>query len=245
MLRIVIFDTGWGGELVADYLENELSVVEIIRVIDQRHAADGYNSAKEAVQSAKTQLHDYIGKTDLIVLGGYTVSLALDELTRLYPDQAFVGMGINYYRVLKTSCPAQNVAILLDKTARHEALIEEIRHQLPESLLFIPDCSNWDKLIDDGEMNTEILRRELAPHFQLMPAKKGSKLVNETASVSLNAKPVRVDTVLLLDTHYFDIKDELEELFGYHARVMDFRQKLLHDVCFTLGLLGVDGGRSH
>lgn len=51
----------------------------------------------------------------------------------------------------------------------------------------------------------------------------------------------RTDVVLLLDTHFWDIKTELEHLFGYGTRVLDFRQKLLHDVCRELGLRGVDG----
>ncbi len=39
MLRIVVFfDSGWGGELVARYLEQELEIVEVIRVIDWGHA---------------------------------------------------------------------------------------------------------------------------------------------------------------------------------------------------------------
>ena len=38
MLKIVVFDGGWGGELVADYLAEELQTIEIERVIDWKHA---------------------------------------------------------------------------------------------------------------------------------------------------------------------------------------------------------------
>ena len=34
MLKIVVFDGGYGGEFFADKLKEELPVVEIIRVID-------------------------------------------------------------------------------------------------------------------------------------------------------------------------------------------------------------------
>ena len=38
MLKVVVFDSGYGGELFADYLEEELPLVDIVRVIDWRNA---------------------------------------------------------------------------------------------------------------------------------------------------------------------------------------------------------------
>lgn len=55
---------------------------------------------------------------------------------------------------------------------------------------------------------------------------------------------LRPDVVLLLNTHFWDIKLELEGLFGYKVRVLDFREKLLHDVCAALKLRGVHGKRA-
>lgn len=47
--------------------------------------------------------------------------------------------------------------------------------------------------------------------------------------------------VYLLGTHFWTIKRDLQEIFGYRVMVMDFRRKLLHDVCLALKLRGVDG----
>lgn len=38
MLKIVVFDSGYGGELLADYLEDALPVIDIVRAIDWREA---------------------------------------------------------------------------------------------------------------------------------------------------------------------------------------------------------------
>ena len=38
MLKIVVLDSGFGGELFADKLNDQLSIVEVIRVIDWRNA---------------------------------------------------------------------------------------------------------------------------------------------------------------------------------------------------------------
>ena len=46
MLKIVVFDSGYGGELFADYLENELPVTDIIRVVDWRNADKMQHNAR-------------------------------------------------------------------------------------------------------------------------------------------------------------------------------------------------------
>ena len=40
MLRVVVYGRGRGGEAVAEYLEEELGVVEVVRVIDWSPAVE-------------------------------------------------------------------------------------------------------------------------------------------------------------------------------------------------------------
>lgn len=47
--------------------------------------------------------------------------------------------------------------------------------------------------------------------------------------------------VYLLGTHFWNVEDDLQEIFGYGTLVVDFRRKLLHDVCLALRLRGLDG----
>ena len=48
MLKIVVFDSGFGGELFADIIEEELPVVEVIRVIDWRNAKELQNNPRKS-----------------------------------------------------------------------------------------------------------------------------------------------------------------------------------------------------
>ncbi len=237
MLKVVVFDLGWGGELVANYLDEEIGVLEIVRVIDWHDAHKSDYDASELCKIAERQLQRYLGKVDLIVLGGYTVSIALDYLRKHYPEQKFVGMGINYYRVLKTRCSPDNVAILANKTLINHATCQEIRDSLPLAKIIIPDCSGWEELIDVGDMSLDVLWSELGEHFRLCKLPRRSVPPN-------NAELLRPDTLLILNTHFWEIKADLERMFGYQVRILDFRQKLLHDVCAALSLRGVDGCRS-
>lgn len=306
MLKIVVFDGGWGGEVVTNYLSSELETICVTKVIDWQNAPYEDKDLSQIRQWTEQNLKPYIGTTDLIVLGGYTVSTALEYLRRQYPMQRFVGMGINYYRVKKSRCFPTYVTLLGNSKLLEDLVYEEVRQKMPGSTIICPDCSGWDNLIDAGEMSEEVLRTELQETFILSSTKQhrcqlsssttqpsmwlsrkaptplqlqianflsrtsvqtqtantfSTALCSSSASeckvsADTNRNDVmgscasqtqdeferfRTDVVLLLDTHFWDIKIELENLFGYNTRVLDFRQKLLHDVCLALNLRGVDG----
>lgn len=266
MLKIVVFDGGCGGEAVAEFLAEELQVVEIIPVIDWNHAPYDNQDSCEICRLADMSLRKYIGKVDLIVLGGYVASMALEFLQERYAEQKFVGMGVNYYRILKSKAYPERITVMLNGQLIKAKLCEELQENLPFSTLAIPDCSKWDTLTNMYEkISVEMLREDLEDYFELRP-KSNRELARERAAarsapmISKLAQEKRVkdanlresaakrliqsDVVLILNTNYWNFKEELEYVFGYRARVLDFRQKLLHDVCATLGLLGVDGERS-
>ena len=298
MLKVVVFDSGWGGELVADFLMEELTTVEVVRVIDWAHAPYCGKSVAEICELVDTALQRYIGEVDLIILGGYAVSLALEFLCEKYPRQKFVGMEVNYDLILRSRKFPGQVALLMDRLADEAKLRQELRAALPYSTLIIPDCTGWEELINENTMTTEVLRQDLGRDFVLAPARKWRRIVayaggsldmiaakvavknSEAADVKQQAlrkailnftqaaevakleenaiaedivaqeltlerrNNLRPDVILLLNTHFWEIKLELEELFGYKVRIIDFREKLLHDVCAALKLRGVHGRRA-
>lgn len=301
MLKVVVFDGGWGGELVADYLSRELKTIEIVRVIDWDNAPYDDKTLPEIERLSRKNLDNYIGKVDLIVLGGYAVSLALRTLKQKFPEQKFVGMGINYQSILKSRNFPSQVAILVDGIMIESTVCEEIRQNLPYSTIIAPDCSGWEDLINIDEMSQEVLHAELQDYFQVKQLeqikanrfrKTGRKKVRAAeadlplievlrrrqqehdkklktmAAMEENGaayghepaagfgaaqeRPINQyayapedkilpDVILLLNTHFWEIRPEIEALFGYKTRVLDFRQKLLHDTCLALSLRGVDG----
>ena len=75
MLKIVVFDGGYGGEIFADYLQENLPIVETIRVIDWRNAEKILLKAKDARRVADAALRPYIGKVDLIIFANYLITI--------------------------------------------------------------------------------------------------------------------------------------------------------------------------
>lgn len=297
--KIVVFDSGWGGELVADYLTQELGVVEVVRVIDWSHQV--YNGVTLNIEAAAKCLAPYAGKVDLIVLAGYTVGMMLWALRRLYPEQNFVAPTINYDKMLRARQYPEKVAVLMSDTLKKSTMFQELREKLPYSTLILPECANWEDLIDSNLMTREVVRTELAWDFELCGERSrravakarsprvhstqfspleilsekslekralmkaiqnfGSaaeqvereedeavaKVVQEQREVlaaDTGRRRMRPDLVLLLNTHFWEIKPEIERSLGWQTRVLDFRETLLRDVCTALKLKGVDGKRS-
>lgn len=269
MLKIVVFDGGVGGEIIADFLEKELGVMEIIRVIDWAHAPYEGKTLTEICQLADACLAKHMNKVDLIVLAGYTVTLALDYLKTRYAHQRIVGVGVNFYRVLKSGKYPDRITAVMSQNLIDTPFCQEMRQKLPCSTFAIPDSSGWEEQANAGDLCPAVLRNDLEAYFELRPpiifkeeklsrrpllevirAQKTS-LRNSTPQLSPPRYPVAedfklipTDVVLLLNTNFWDLKPAFEEVFGYKVRVLDFRKKLLHDVCLALDLLGVDGERS-
>lgn len=262
MLKIVVFDGGCGGENVANYLGKELGVVEVVRAIDSRSNVYESKNLAAVCTSVERRLKPYIGDVDLIVLGGYTVSAALKHLQRKYPQQKFVGVGVNYYRIFSSTIYPRRITAMMNEKLIESELCNELRENLPYSTLAVPDFSGWEYLAKYGRLTPAVMREDLENYFELRPksnrqiaaertaAKKSrsilEKIASEKQQTKEEPKPALIpsDVVLLLNTCLWGVKEELEYIFGYKARVLDFRQKLLHDTCIALGLKGADGERS-
>ena len=223
MLKVVVFDSGWGGELVADYIEEELAVVEVTRVIDWKNAPYSNKNKRQICALSEEALKPYLGKVDVIVLAGYVIStMSLEYLSKKYPKQKFVGMRLDVKRFLRHSDYHQ-IMVLASSTTFVSGWYQKVRMNLEKSGIKIIELeeNHWIKLIDDGEMNSEILEHDLY-----------SRLDNET------------EAIFLADTHFWDIKDDLEEDYKWRGRVLDERQFVLHDLCLELGFKGLDGKRA-
>lgn len=265
MLKIVVFDGGMGGEAVADYLDQELQIVEIIRVIDWEHAPYDGKSTTAICKLAESQLAPYFNKVDLIVLGGYAAAQGIDYLRTSYPDQKFVSVGVNYHRILRATIYPDRITAIMNNTLIDTEFCQTLRENLPFSTLSVPDSTGWERLTNIGELSAELLHKELGAYFEVCPKlpkrrndpdnqktlleeiidrKKQDQYLQPPVEIWPAEKRIHSDVVLLLNTNFWNLKPVVEEVFGYKVRVLDFRQKLLHDTCATLGLRGVHGDRS-
>jgi len=190
MKKIVIFDGGFGGELFADYFEQELPVVEVIRVIDWRHANQILKSVKDARKAALEALRPYLGTVDLIIFANHLLTLtSLDYFRRKFKNQKFSGLPI-----IKP-VNSDKTLILTTKAVRETLADYTFRHHLNGTVKEIV-LDSWPNLIDDGELTEDQMRKDLASVLDFHP-----------------------DTIVLENTTFVDIRKELHRIIGHNLTI--------------------------
>jgi glutamate racemase len=212
--KVVVFDGGFGGELFADYVERELAVIDVIRVIAWRELEPLTKRPKDARRIAEEALAPYIGKVSLIVFANHLLStFDLKYFKQKYPRQQFLGF----------SFPQTNTkrALILATKALHGSLAyHNIVHKMRAKIQTI-DCDDWVPLVDDAELTKERIERDLARFKKFKP-----------------------ESILLAHTNFKDIRAPLIRFFGAHTIIEDGFKDTFRNLCDALGFRGLDGRKS-
>lgn len=210
MLKIVVFDSGYGGEFFADRLEATLPVVEVIRVIAWRHAEAFLKNPRKARKLTKDALKPYIGKVDLIVFANHLLSAtSLGYFKRKYKNQKFLGLKLKQ----PDSFIKRRTIILttkaLTKTFSYYKFVLRLRRK--HHTLTLDD---WPTKIDDGTLS----KKEIAD--------------------TIKAKSAPPEEVILACSQFEDIKKDLKRIYGRNLRIYDSFDGTLHDINKSLRIRG-------
>lgn len=215
MLKVVVFDSGYGGELFADYLGEELPVIEIIRVIDWRNADKILENPHSARKVAESSLRPFINKVDLIIFANFLLTAtSLKYFKRKYKSQKFIGINLEE----PSTFIKHDVLILttkaMTKTINHYNFIVHLKRKVK----VIP-LDSWPQKIDDGELTPPEIKEAIA-----------HRLIKES-----NFLPKEI---ILGCTHFYDIKSELNDAFGYNIKIYDGFSKTAQNAFKALKIRG-------
>ena len=213
MLKIVVLDSGYGGELFADELKENLCA-DIIRVIDWRNADKYLHNKREARHTAEEALRPYLGKVDLIVIANFFLSISsLKFFRRKYKNQRFVGLN---FTMPSTFIDRNTIILTTTAVCRtinyHNYLFRLRRHTLTATL------DDWPQKIDDG-----ILAREE---------------IEEILVELIVTKRFFPKEIILACSQFNDIKQDLRDIFKNNIKIHDSFADLYHDTCTTLRIRG-------
>lgn len=219
MLKVVVFDSGYGGEFFADKLKEELPILDIIRVIDWRHARNYQKSVRSARRAAKTALAPYLEQVDLIIFANHFLSISsLGYFKRKYPMQKFLGLNLTYP---DTFIP-RDVLILatsaVTKTPRYHLFRLRLRFKRKFRDLTL---DNWPTRIDDGDLTSEE--------------------VEDTLASFLFRENFRPKEVVLACSQFYDIKGDLRDLLGHNLKIYDSFSDAIRRTTKVLGIRGGTG----
>lgn len=213
MLKVVVFDSGYGGESFADYLQENLPIIEIIRVIDWRNSEAIISKAKLARQIAEEALRPYIGRVDLVIFANHLLTItSLRYFRRKYNEQKFLGMGLKFPE--KSS--GQGTTVLTTRAVAKTINYHNFLYRLKgKTKTITPD--DWVIKIDDGELTQ-----------------------SEISDVFLNAGISREQNsdIVLACSQFNDIKPELINYFNGNIKIYDSFEDTLRQACKKLNIRG-------
>ena len=214
MSKIVVFDCGYGGEFFADRFEENIPVVDIIRVIDWRHAEKYLNSTKDSRVLAEAALRPYINKVDLIILANHLLSItSLKYFKRKYPKQQFIGFSLKGPETFIQRDTLVITTKAVTRTMEYHGFIFRLKRKIKTITV-----DTWPLKIDDGELtDDEIL---------------------ETISNFSKKKHIRPEEIILGNAQLEDITPNLRKLFGHNLKIYSSFDDTIREACKLLRIRG-------
>lgn len=220
MLKVVVFDCGYGGEFFADKLAEELPILDIIRVVDWRHAADIQSNPRLARKYTEQALRPYIGRAELIIFANhFLTATSLKYFRRKYKDQKFIGL-----RLKRPNSPIKRDTLILatkaiTRTVNYYNFLFHIDRKSKALTL-----DTWPAQIDDGELTKDEVRLTLE-HF-------------------IAKSKLDPGEIILACSHFSDLKPTLRSIFGCTVKIYDSTEDAISEACKALNIRGGTGKKS-
>lgn len=196
-MKIVIFDTGTGGELFTQYYQRFNPKAEVLTVIDKDNSPYGGKNEDEIFELTDRAIRKHVGKVDIIVLACNTATaVAIDKLRSKYPKQVFIG----FEPMLKTAAKLTEtgkVMVLATNATKNAKRYKDLKSRFSEVCVVEPRCDSWAVLIDNGAFTQKDANNALG------------KLLDG------------VDVIILACTHYVKVSDGIQQIVGSNITIIN------------------------
>ncbi len=211
-MNIGIFDSGIGGEAVANSLRNYFPEAKITLVNDRENLPYGDKTPHEIRYLTDAAIQSLLGSDVIVIACNSATTAAIEFLRSKYTNQKFIGiepmikpaLNLTKTRIIGVCATPATIGsnsyrILKDKYARNYQVIE-------------PDCSNWAQMIENNDLN----KSEITAVLDEMIARQ-------------------VDVIVLGCTHYHWIKELIVEHVGPDITVLEPSEGIGRRVSSLLG----------
>lgn len=210
-LTIGVFDSGIGGEAVAETLRQAFPDAAITTVNDRLHIPYGDKSPEEVQVLTDAAIQPLLGHDIVVIACNTATMLALPFLRTAYPEQEFVGIEPMLQSAANLT-KSGVVCVCATPATLASMRYSELKHRYGASIRIIePDCSKWAQLIEQNEINEHFVRTSLKPALEQA-----------------------TDVVVLGCTHYHWIKDLIETIVSGHADVLEPSEVVVHRIKLLL-----------
>lgn len=188
-MKLGIFDSGRGGELVAEKLRDLLPEHQYIAINDLAHAPYGERSYEEIQQLTERAIQPLLDCDAIIIACNTATVAAIDYLRELHPGKTIIGFEPMIKPAANTT-KSNRVTLLATNATAHSPRTEElIATYAPNLIVDRPATSGWATLIDKDQAD-QIVLADVENSV-----KKGS------------------DVIIIGCTHYIALVPRLEAMF--------------------------------
>lgn len=214
MLKVVILDSGWGGESFANFLESELPILDIIRVIDWRHAPYEERSLLEVRDCVEKILNPYINHVDLIILAGQISTIsALDYLKTKFPLQKFLGFNLSLEQpIIEDRC--KKLIYLSTEWVIKSEPYQKLKNQYRDLVFIEPDCRGWEYAIDEDTLDEKTIYKTL------------DEIIYNNTGIP----------IMLGCTHFVEIAEKIKKRYSWRTSIYHDFDRILKEVYRQLDL---------
>lgn len=211
-MNIGVFDSGIGGEAVANSLRNYFPEAEITVVNDRENLPYGDKTSHQIRLLTDAAIQPLLGSDVIVIACNSATTAAIEFLRGKYTNQKFIGiepmikpaLNLTKTRIIGVcATPAtlgsNSYRMLKDKYARNYQVVE-------------PDCSNWAQMIENNVLNN-------------------SEVITVLDEMIAN----QVDVIVLGCTHYHWIKELIVEYVGPDIQVLEPSEAIGRRVSSLLG----------
>lgn len=199
-MKLGVFDSGIGGEAIADSLQGYFPAAELTVVNDKAHLPYGDKTPAKVIALTDAAIQPLLSvDCDIIILACNTATaLAIEPLRIKYPQQKFIGiepMLKPATRLTKTG----TIAVCATPATLHSARYRQLRTTNANNLTVIePNCRSWARMIEDNTLN----------HAEI------TLTINELCERG-------ADVIVLGCTHYHWIKDLITKIAADRAIILE------------------------
>jgi glutamate racemase len=197
-MTIGVFDSGIGGEAVAESLGRAFPQTDIMTVNDHEHVPYGSRSETEITSLTDAAIQPLLGRDVIVIACNTATAVAIDWLRERYPNQLFVGLEPMVKPAVHMTQTGV-VTICATPATLGSARYARLKQTYGEGVSFHePYCSTWSRMIEDNAMNTAAI----------------DEMVDA-------ARAHKSDVIVLACTHYHWIKQDIMSRSADFATVID------------------------
>lgn len=212
--RIGVFDSGVGGQSVANAIALALPEAEIIFVNDSQNVPYGTKSPEQLLQLVLPILQELATKTDVIVVACNTVSTTLITELRKKINTPLVAME-PMVKPAAEQTDSGVIAVCATPTTLASERYKWLKSEYAQGIQILePDCSDWSAMIETQQLDHQKINQTITE-----VCKQGA------------------DFIVLGCTHYHWIEQDVQAIAdNYGAKVIQPEQPVIEQLKRVLGL---------